>query len=519
MAFPGQFGTSDSETLSGSNDADTFDALGGNDWLGGLAGNDSLTGGTGNDTLLGHEDGDTLIGDTGADLLWGGSGNDSLYGGDDNDTLNGDDGSDGLFGGLGDDLLQSGSDLDTLDGGDGNDGLSVNHLGQVVFGGAGNDYITNGLNGWTTTFDIYAGADDDFVYVGRNGEGAVDGGDGTGDLLKLFWYDPMHSLFPVVIAGGLATVDDLSLTYTGFERFDITAGDGDDSITTGDGDDTIAALQGANVVDAAGGDDVVTYFMGQANDLDGGSGNDTLRLGLFGHDTGMTFTVTGTTANDGFGSNIRNFEHYDVGGTFYADTVHLGAGNDLARGARGSDHLYGGDGADTLNGGAQSDRLYGGDGADMLSATWGDDVLYGGADNDRLFLASGLDVAFGGSGDDRIAFQAGNHTGWGDDGRDRFVFRTIDATYEWLGDFTSGEDKLVIWADQLGNAPTPGRISEDQLVSGTMQTEDPQFLQYTLLSQSYLFWDPDGTATQFDAVLIAVFLNSATVHASDILIV
>jgi Ca2+-binding RTX toxin-like protein len=518
MAFPGPFGTSDSETLSGSADADTFDALGGNDWLGGLAGNDSLTGGIGDDTLLGHEDDDTLIGQVGADLLWGGSGDDSLYGGDDNDTLNGDEGSDALFGDLGDDLLQSGSDQDTLNGGDGNDGLSVDHLDQVVFGGTGNDYITTGLYGWTTTFDIYGGADDDFVYVGRNSEGAADGGDGTGDLLKIFWYDPAFSLGPVVVAGGSATVDDLSLTFTGFERFDITAGAGNDSITTGDGDDTIAALQGANVVDAAGGDDVVTYFIGQANDLDGGSGSDTLRLGLFGHSTGMTFTVTGTTANDGFGSNIRNFEHYDVGGTFFADTVRLGAGNDLARGVRGDDLLYGGGGTDTLYGGARNDRLYGGEDNDMLSGGLGDDVLYGDAGNDRLFLAADLDVAFGGSGDDRIAFQAGSHTGWGEDGRDRFVFRTIDATYEWLGDFTSGEDKLVIWADQLGNAPARGRIAADQLVSGTMLTEDPQFLQYKLSSHTYLFWDPDGTAIANDAILIAILLNGETVQASDILI-
>ena len=518
MAFPGFSGSPDGDTLAGEWFDDVFHGLGGNDQLDGLAGNDILSGGDGDDTLVGGFDDDTLMGDFGADLILGGADNDSLTGGEGDDTINGGDGSDRLYGDAGNDALDGHFGNNTLDGGAGNDGLSLDYDHQVAYGGDGNDQFTTGLAGWTMTFDIYGGADDDFVFVGRNSEGSVDGGDGTGDLLKLFWYDPAHALFPVLMSGGLATVADLTLTYTGVERFDITAGDGDDTLRTGDGDDTIAALQGANLVDAAGGNDVVTYLMRQANDLDGGSGNDTLRLGLFGHNTGMTLTVTGTTANDGFGSTIRNFENYDVGGTFFADTVHLGAGNDVVRGVQGNDQLYGGDGADTLNGGAHDDRLYGGDGNDMLMANSGDDVLYGEAGTDRIFLAYGLDVAFGGAGDDRIAFQAGSHTGWGEEGRDKFVFRTIDATYEWLGDFTSGEDKLIIWADQLGNAPAPGRIAADQLVSGTMQTEDPQFLQYKLLSHTYLFWDPDGTAVANDAILIAIFLNGETVAASDILI-
>ncbi len=518
MAFPGPDGTSDSETLSGDTGDDTFDALAGNDWLGGLAGNDSLTGGSGNDTLLGHEDNDTLIGDIGADLLWGGAGADSLFGGDDNDTLNGNEDADALYGGQGDDVLQSGSDLDTLYGGLGNDALHVDQLGQVAYGDDGNDRFVTGLSGYTTTFDLYGGADRDFFYVGRNGEGSVDGGDGTEDQLTLFWYDPAVSLSPVVVENGQASVADLTVTYTGIEQFDITAADGNDTIRTGDGNDTVAALQGANVVDAGGGDDVVTYFLRQANDLDGGSGSDTLRMGLFGQDRGMSITVTGSTLTDGFGSNIRNFEHYDVSGTFFADTIRLGAGNDGARGLQGNDQLFGGNGNDTLSGGANNDILYGGDGNDMLMANLGDDVLYGEAGTDRMFLAFGLDVALGGTGDDRITFQSGSHTGWGGEGRDKFVFRTIDPAYEWLGDFTSGEDKLIVWADQLGNAPAPGRITAGQIANGTMQTEDPQFLHFKVSSHTYLFWDADGTAVQNDAVLLAVFLNGATVQASDILI-
>lgn len=519
MAFPGPFGTSDNETLSGDSGDDSFDALGGNDWLDGLSGNDSLAGGIGNDTLLGGLDDDTLAGAGGDDLLWGGLGDDSLVGGADNDTLHGNEGADQAFGGTGDDVLKSGSDLDSLYGGSGDDELTVDFLDQVAYGGDGNDYIVSGLAGWSTTFDLRGGAGDDFFYVNLNGQGSVDGGDGTDDTLRLFWYDQTNPLNAVVLAAGLATLADRTVVLSGIEHFDITANSGNDSIATGDGADTVVVLDGANTVSTAGGDDSVFYLLGQTNDLDGGSGTDILALALRGHVAGMVFAVTGTAASDGFGSTIRNFETYRVTGTHLDDRVTLGDGHDLAQGLQGKDTLRGGAGHDTLNGGGNNDMLYGGDGDDGLLGSVGDDVLYAGSGRDRLHLNHGLDAGFGGADDDRITFGAGNHIGWGEEGRDRFMFRTIDPTYEWLGDFTPGEDKLLIAADQLGNAPAPGRISADQLVSGTMQTEDPQFLQYKILSHSYLFWDPDGTALANDAVLIAIFLNGVTLQADDILIV
>jgi Ca2+-binding RTX toxin-like protein len=517
MAFPGPFGTPASETLSGGPGDDSFDALGGNDWIGGLAGNDSLTGGDGNDTLLGHQDDDTLTGSDGFDLLWGGDGNDHLFGGDADDTLQGDYGQDQLYGGEGSDALRSGSDRDSLYGDGGDDGLIVDFLDQVAYGGDGNDRFAAGLYGWTTTFDLDGGAGDDAFYVGRNSQGALDGGDGTQDLLELFWYSVASPLDAVVLTPDLATVADLSVTLSGIERFIITTHDGNDTITTADGADVLVVLNGANVVDAGGGDDSVFYLLGQTNDLDGGHGNDLLRLSQHGA-AAIDFTVTGGTVVDGYGSTIRNFERFEVTGTAYGDQISLGTANDIGRGWRGNDTLYGGDGDDTLNGGAQNDTCDGGTGDDQLLGGQGDDVLYGAAGRDRLFLTHGTDTGFGGSGDDRFTFGAGGHLAWGEEGRDQFVFRTIDGDQDWIGDFTSGQDRLMIWGSQLPDAPSPGRISADDLAFGTMQTDAPQFLLLGQSSQSYLFWDPDGSALDQDAILIAIFLDNPTLLHSDIVI-
>jgi Ca2+-binding RTX toxin-like protein len=71
-------------------------------------------------------------------------------------------------------------------------------------------------------------------------------------------------------------------------------------------------------------------------------------------------------------------------GTYAADTLTGGAGNDWLSGGAGNDRLsgeagndvlQGGSGADTLNGGAGNDTLVGGDGSDVLTGGTGADVF------------------------------------------------------------------------------------------------------------------------------------------------
>jgi Ca2+-binding RTX toxin-like protein len=55
-------------------------------------------------------------------------------------------------------------------------------------------------------------------------------------------------------------------------------------------------------------------------------------------------------------------------GTFYADTLIGGAGNNTLRGLRGADAMFGGPGDDALFGGEGTDTADGGDGSDVCDA-------------------------------------------------------------------------------------------------------------------------------------------------------
>ena len=156
--------------FSGQDGDDVLVGFGGNDWLQGDAGADILIGGAGNDTLFGETQGYSPLyyfDRPSNDGLWGGDGDDSLYGmlGDDllvgdidgetgNDWLFGDIGNDTLIGGSGDDVLNGDDGSDQLWGGDGSDQLNGGDLPtfptlspnkDILFGGAGPDYLVGGL--------------------------------------------------------------------------------------------------------------------------------------------------------------------------------------------------------------------------------------------------------------------------------------------------------------------------------------------------------------------------------------
>ena len=91
-----QFGTVNSDRISGNNDSDNILGLAGDDKIRGRRGADILSGGAGDDTLKGNR---------GEDYLLGGSGNDVLVGGKNDDILNGGSGHNYLKGGFGRDIF------------------------------------------------------------------------------------------------------------------------------------------------------------------------------------------------------------------------------------------------------------------------------------------------------------------------------------------------------------------------------------------------------------------------------
>jgi len=87
-----------------------------------------------------------------------------------------------------------------------------------------------------------------------------------------------------------------------------------------------------------------------------------------------------------------------INGLDNADTIILGAGNDLGHGGNGNDSVYGGDGNDLLfgadgndllDGGSYADKLNGGTGSDRLLGSSGNDSLTGGTERDVFVFAPG----------------------------------------------------------------------------------------------------------------------------------
>ena len=241
--------------------------------------------------------------------------------------------------------------------------------------------------------------------------------------------------------------------------------------------------------------------------MDGGDGNDTLRLNLSTTDLTSSSAVNievfdaaelNITMNadflDGFTSvqNIANITHSSAGGTtdltgkLAADdsgsfsggvngsTFTIGAGvtaDWTINGANGDDVLTGGDGDDTLNGARGDDVLNGGNGNDVFwhSTSGGTTVVMNGEDGSDTFNLSvrTTGTANGGADDDLFLLEdttaapSGNWTIDGGSGFDTFrlalntsdltgssainveVFDASDITFEINGGFLEGFSSVL----------------------------------------------------------------------------
>jgi Ca2+-binding RTX toxin-like protein len=273
---------------------------------------------------------------------------------------------------------------------------------------------------------------------------------------------------------------------------------GNDSLTDNAGTNLVFGGAGHDTLASASYDDADTLDGGAGNDslrgqsgegLHGGIGNDTLEGGTLRGGAGdgtyifNTFHTAGPlenwifeSANGGFDrvklhahqpGNFKLPEHVDAASVEqgYSGT-HKGVlinGNALANRMTGyiyEDTFYGGDGNDYLDGGDKGDELSGDFGNDTLVGGAGSDVIQGGFDFDRLRGDAGNDLMDGGWHNATLEGGAGADTLTGGYGNDTFVFRSVaDSTKDApdvITDFTPWTERINLSAIDADGAAVTG---------------------------------------------------------------
>jgi Ca2+-binding RTX toxin-like protein len=457
-----------------------------NDTLNGGAGNDILTVGGGFDTVDGGENNDLLIvnyaTETSSMSMNGpatitdfsntsvtfsnierfdvtlGSGNDNVVLLEGDDTINGGSGNDRLDTAAGAAVVNGGAGVDTwaanlsalttgvtvnlntaLLQNIGNNSSLTSIEALVVIGGSGNDsFLTRSINANENINDsVNGGGGDDIIRVG-GGFDTVDGGFGGDDLL-IIGYATETSSLSMNGASQLTDFSNTTVSFSNFERFNVTLGSGNDSVVTlggadtlngGDGNDSLNSAAGAAVINGGSGNDLwIADFSADATVK-------TINLNLAGIQSagnGTTYvnverlTITGGAGNDTFTTRTDNTNDG------LNDSLNGGGGNDTLTVGGGLDTVDGGEGDNDLliinyatelstlnmNGAAQQLTDFSntsvtftnverfnvtlGSGNDSVVTLDGNDTLNGGDGNDRLNSAAGAAVINGGSGIDTWA--------------------------------------------------------------------------------------------------------------------
>jgi Ca2+-binding RTX toxin-like protein len=437
----------------------------------GLGGNDeirvetkrraSVNGGGGDDTIVTAAGYDTLQGDAGDDVLQGGGGQDFIVGGAGNDTISTGGTAafldvDAAIGGDGDDLIVGGSGRDSLEGGAGNDTLRGQGGDDQLHPGDGIDVVDGGSGSDKADYSELANGDPRMVGLRLSLDGiANDGevGNATGDLRAVEWIIGGDGADSIAGSSNNETIEGVggNDTMRGLAgNDDLRGGEGTDLIEGGTGDDSLVADTGTDSLFGCAGNDRLTSAVSAANLLVGGAGNDEIFVatnastvnGGSGDDTvrvtyylGLPAATLDVSGGGGAGDTLALAYNGNPPGDPYTDVTFDGVANDLlfvgnasnvrpdfeiVEGSPGPDRLDasmlarrifmdGGPSEDTLIGGSGSDKLRGGWGNDTIIGNAGTDFINGGPGNDFIDSADGAyDLVNGSSGgSDRADRDAG----------------------------------------------------------------------------------------------------------------
>jgi Ca2+-binding RTX toxin-like protein len=499
------FGTFTLQTAAAGQAANFENATGG-------AGNDALTGNDAANVLLGGAGSDTLSGAGGNDSCQGGAGNDVLQGGRGNDTLDAGTGDDALQGDAGNDSLLPGGGNDSCQGGDDNDTITLattQTAGTSIDGGLGTDTLVaaNLANVWDLT-GANAGTLDAMSFAnvenltgsgntdlfkleaGASLSGLASGGGGTNTLDFSAYGGPITVNHLAKTATGLASYSNIGVLVGSASAADTLVGVAGNtwSITGTDAGTLNATLAFSSFENLTGGAGADTFKLGPGGQVtgvvDGQGGTDKLDYGLYGSPVTVNLQARTATALTNPFTSIESL----AGSTGVDTLVGLDAastwqitandGGTVAGFAFSSvENLTGGAGDDVFkfsNGKLLSGALDGGAGTNTIDAslyTTGVAIdltagtasiaaggvgnvanLTGGAGNDTLTGSAGDNVILGNAGNDVLSGGAG--------GNDVLVGGAGNDT------LTGGADRSLLLGG-AGSDQLAGGGADDILVAGT----------------------------------------------------
>ncbi|MDE4190133.1 calcium-binding protein [Phaeobacter gallaeciensis] len=255
----------------------------------------------------------TIVGTSGNDPLTGTELSEGIYGFEGDDTIDGSGGQDTLFGGDGNDVLTGGSGTDLLFGGDGDDVFYAfsNASGHDDYsGGADNDQLIAVSTGSGSSYSVSIGSVStvETFINGRATQTVNISADGYTDVSSITNLQTAGDAMGSIIGG---SNDDY---LSGFDL--VNGGVGwSDNINAGSGNDTVYGNAGNDTLNGAAGDDQLNGGVGD-DVLTGGTGADEFRFNsaqAFRTDV-ITDFEDGLDQIELFNSDqITSFNVYDLG--------------------------------------------------------------------------------------------------------------------------------------------------------------------------------------------------------------
>lgn len=391
--------------------------------------------------------------------------------------------------------------------------------GQTIAGG--NDKITGDVGGgniYGDVFDVQVGAaaygGNDKISATGNGGGYVFGEaafihgflEGGNDTLSeqaaggigSFFGDAYQVYLGGSVIGGDDTITMSTATYAYGDLYR------DDGALTGGND----KINGSAISNTIYGDTyavgIGSYLKGGADVVHGGGGADI----IYGDWQSVDATAKAIGGNDRL---------FGDGGK---DKLYGNGGNDLLDGGSGGDKMYGGTGNDTYIVDAKGDKVSeaGGGGKDLVksSQTW---TLGSGLDNLTLTGASKINGT-GNSGDNVITGNSAHNLLTGGGGKDIFVFNTVlkSANSDAVADFSHASDTFDIDHAVFKGMHT-GTLSQSDFttISSATSTVGVDASDRILYDKQHgdLYFDQDGSGTQYDRVMFAHITANTSIDNTD----